>query len=82
MIAYTPGKEDLEKFISCCIDLEERGYSEDGVAYAMGFNNTVAFRAFKVVIERNLEVMREQESIFNTEFEFILDLFPEEKVGE
>ena len=78
MTTYTPEKEDLEKFISCCRDLEERGYSEDGVAYAMGFNNTVAFRAFKVIIERNLEVMREQER----NAKFIQDLFPEEKVGE
>lgn len=50
----TADKEVLQKFIDICEDLENRGYSEDGIAYAVGFNNTVAYRAFRAVIEKNL----------------------------
>ncbi len=56
----TADKEALQKFIDVCEDLENRGYSEDGIAYAVGFNNTAAYRAFRVIVERNLEIMEEK----------------------
>lgn len=55
----TADKEALQKFIDVCEDLENRGYSEDGIAYAVGFNNTAAYRAFRAIVERNLEIMED-----------------------
>ena len=55
----TADKEALQRFIDVCEDLEDRGYSEDGIAYAVGFNNTAAYRAFRVIVEKNLEIMED-----------------------
>lgn len=55
----TAKKEDLQKFLDVCESLEERGFSEDGVAYAVGFNNTAAYRAFRAIVEKNLELMED-----------------------
>ena len=57
----TADKEVLQKFIDICEDLEKRGYSEDGIAYAVGFNNTAAYRAFRAIVEKNLEIILEKE---------------------
>lgn len=56
----TAEREDLQRFIDICEDLENRGYSEDGIAYAVGFNNTAAYRAFRAIVEKNLEIMEKE----------------------
>lgn len=53
-------KADLQKFIDKCENLKKRGHSEEGIAYAMGFNDVVTYRAFRAVIEKNLEPTEEE----------------------
>ena len=57
----TAKKEDLQNFLDACESLEERGFSEHGVAHAVGFNNTAAYRAFRAIVEKNLEIILEKE---------------------
>ena len=50
----TVSPEDLQKFLDKCKALEERGYTDAGVAYAVGFNDATTYRAFRAIIENNI----------------------------
>lgn len=69
----TVKKEDLYNFLNVCESLEERGFSEHGVAHAVGFNNTAEYRAFRAIVEWNLEAME----VFRVTVEKILEAMEE-----
>lgn len=53
-------KSDLQRFIDKCENLKKRGHSEEGIAYAMGFNDVVTYHAFRAVIEKNLDTTEDE----------------------
>ena len=59
-MAATASKEDLKRWLDKCETLKKAGHSEAAIAYAMGYNDVISYRAFRAMVEQSLKNAEEE----------------------